>query len=134
MPSEEEDDDHPDQKKLLELLAGMDFADRSYAYCAAHSQRGPEIPLTTQTAVLKETGRVFRYDKGEKFFAWRDANGPDECELGLNVSLEGAQVEWILAFSTPSGHMGGPLSGLAKLTKQRSTPAYRHSPPHPRPH
>lgn len=84
--------------------------------------------------MLKETGRTFRYHKGEKFFAWRDANAPEGCELGLNLKIEVSYVEWILVFATPSGHTGGPFSGLARDVKQLSIPKYRHDPPHPRPH
>jgi len=119
--------------RFRQLLAELRFADRYYAYCDAHRTKGPEIPLATQTALLGETGRVFRYHKGEKFFAWRDANAPDGCELGLNVSIDGYQVEWILVFKTPVGHLGTTLASLASGVKQLAVPGYRHDPPYPVP-
>jgi hypothetical protein len=127
------DDDHPDEQKFLKLLESFRFADRYYAYCGAHAAEGPDLPPPTQTAALAETGRTFRYQKKEKFFAWRDAKAPADCELGLNVSLENGQAEWILVFKTPSGHLGSPFSALATEAKRLSTPSYRHTPPNPVP-
>jgi len=128
-----DDDDHPDTQKFLKLLESFRFSDRYYAYCAAHAAEGPDLPTAAQTTALAETGRTFRHNKKEKFFAWRDANAPADCELGLNVSLEHGQVEWILVFKTPSGHLGRPFPALALQTKRLSTPAYRHTPPTPVP-
>jgi hypothetical protein len=122
-----------EKTRFRRFLADLQFADRYYAYCDAHRARGADIPLTTQTSVLGETGRTFRYHKGEKFFAWRDAHAPDGCELGLNVSIDGYQIEWILLFKTPSGHLGTTLASLASSVKQLAIPAYRHNPPYPVP-
>ena len=122
-----------DTLRLRHLLAEVRFADRYYAYCSEHRKRGPDIPLATQTAVLGETGRTFRYHKGEKFFAWRDANAPDGCELGLNVQIDGHQIEWILSFKALSGHIGDPFAVLALNVRQLTQPTYRHDPPYPVP-
>jgi len=129
----DDNDEHPDEQPFLKVLEGARFADRYYAYCAAHAMQGYDIPMATQTAVLKETGRTFRYEKKEKFFAWRDAKAPKGCELGVNVSLDNGQVEWILVFETPAGHLGRPFSSLATMTRRLSESTYRHTSPHPTP-
>ncbi len=132
---DEDDDDapHPDKAKFLELLEGIDFADRYYAYCQKHEKRGPAIPAPTQIEALAATGYTFSYEKREKFHAWLDVRGGNECELGVNVALDKGDCEWILVFRTPSGHLGGPFSGLALDVKRRTDPQYRHTPPYPTP-
>jgi hypothetical protein len=122
-----------EEQRFRQLLAELRFADRYYAYCAAHLKSGPDIPLATQTAVLGETGRTFRYYKGEKFFAWRDANAPKGCELGLNVAIGGHQVEWIFVFRTPAGAVADTFAADARKVKQLTEPTYRHDPPYPVP-
>jgi hypothetical protein len=131
--NEEQDDTHPDEAKFLKLLASVGFPDRYYAYCSEHAERGPDIPLATQQAALAATGRTFRYDKKEKFFAWRDADGADDGELGLNVSLRDGRVEWILVFATAPGHLGDTFANMALNSKRLAHPAYKHSPPYPTP-
>jgi len=133
MSEEPDDDDHPRHVDLLRLLDRLDFPRRYYAYCSAHQKRGPKIPLSLQTPALAATGRTFRYDKREKFFAWRDSKAPKGCVLGLNVSLELAAVEWVLTFKTPEGHVGSTLPYLAMETKRLADPAYKHDPPYPVP-
>lgn len=133
MTADDEDDEHPENEKLLQQLSAFEFADRYYKYCDAHTTRGPDIPTATQTAVLKETGRVFKYDKREKFFARRDANAPKGCELGININIDGSFVDWILVFGTPAGHLGGPFASLALKVKHLTIPSYRHNPPYPAP-
>lgn len=131
--SENENDDEPDFEELDRLLEDLGFADAYYNYCDRFPRRGPEVPLKTQQDLLAETGRVFKYDKREKFYAWRDSSAPEGCDLGLNLVLERAQVEWILVFRTPSGHLGSPFSAIAASVKRLQDPAYRHAPPNPTP-
>ena len=120
-------------RPYLRLLAAASFAERYYAYCAAHTTEGPDLPLSRQTSALAATGRTFRYHKREGFFAWRDGDAPKGCELGVNLDLRHAQAEWILVYKTPRGHIGGPFALLARLTQQLSIPGYEHEPRSPRP-
>ncbi len=132
-PNDDEDETHPEQSRFLDLLTELRFPDRYYAYCAAHPKTGPEVSLALQTQALSETGRTFRYDKSEKFYAWRDPKAPEGCELGLNLNLREAHAEWILVFGTPSGHVGGTFAISALLAKRTREPNYRHAPPYPTP-
>lgn len=130
----DDDDRHPAHRKFCDLLRELDFADRYYAYCAKHSKKNcPDIPLALQTKALEETGRTFRYDKREKFFAWRDSDTPKDCELGVNLSLTYAQANWILVLKTPSGHLGGQFSEMALDVKHLVDPRYQHEPRFPTP-
>jgi hypothetical protein len=133
--SDDEDDDverEKDDARLIELLAAMDFADRYYAMCEAHSKRGPEMPLQRQRVALAKTGRAFTYDKREKFFAHKDPDAPKGRRLGVHVALELAMVELVLVFETKNGHIAGPFASLARKVKMLSIPGYKHSPPYPK--
>jgi hypothetical protein len=129
----EDDEEHPEERRFVQQLAAFEFADRYYTYCAAHGKPGPDIPTATQKAVLEQTGRTFKYDKHEDFFAWRDVSAPKGCQLGVNIAIRYAAIDWILVFRTPSGHLGGPFSSLALQVKRLDAPAYRHDPPYPSP-
>lgn len=127
------EDEHPELQRLLKLLAGADFATRYYAYCAAHATEGPDIPVAKQKAAIGATERAFKYDSREKFFSWRDPQPPAGCKLGLNISLDVGQAEWILHFATPQGHLGSTLAMLALQVKRLDNPGYKHAPPYPVP-
>ena len=129
----EDDEQHPEERRFVKQLAAFGFADRYYTYCAMHRKPGPDIPTATQKIALEQTGRTFKYDKREDFFAWRDASAPKGFQLGLNIAIRYAAVEWILVFRTPSGHLGGPFASLALKVKRLDTPTYRHDPPYPTP-
>ena len=133
MSDDDDDDVHPEHAAFTRLLDSLQFADRYYTYCGAHAKGGPEVPLALQTSALAETGRMFRHNKKEKFFAWRDPKAPEGCELGLNVSLEDASVEWILVFKTKKGHLGSTFANMAADVKHLKSPKYKHNPPYPTP-
>lgn len=119
------------QARFIELAASANFGDRYYEYCARFRDVGPEFPLETQIDVLKETGRTFRYHKSEKFFAWRDSNAPEGCELGLNLILRFAKLHWIIVFDTPTVKLGGPMNTVAFQAKRYEHPSFLPDPPNP---
>jgi hypothetical protein len=128
-----EDDRDSQEVKFLELLRALRFADRYYEICAAHPGPGVELPPATQEAVLAERGERWKYDKRERFFAFREPAGVAWQELGLNVILRDGMLECILVFATRHGHIGDVFHGMAADVKQREVPDYEHDPPYPCP-
>jgi len=125
---------NPAKARFIELASSIEFGERYYAYCGRFQATGPEIPLETQTQALKATGRTFRYHKSENFFAWRDSNGPEGCELGLNLILKYANLHWIIVFNTLTVRLGGPMNLVAFQAKRHAEPTFLPDPPNPMAH
>ena len=121
-----------DNERCLDALAKIDFADRYYALCAAHSKDGPDAPLSTQQKAVAKLDRPFKFMKGEKFFKLREKTS-DKSEVGLHLALE-VGVEAILVCKPTGGkHVGTTFAAMAMDLKRREVPEYLHSPPYPTP-
>ena len=115
--------------KLLELLAGMNFASRYYEYCDRYSNRGPMPSYGRRDleTALATTSLEFQYHSKERFFSHR-AN--DEV-VGLNVAFPHSKVELILTLATAAGDIGGTFAELAEQVALEQDPDFEHSPPYP---
>ena len=120
-------------ERLLELAHSIDFARRYYSIVNASRNDEPasELPETEILSALESTGRSFRFNRREKFFAFREPDVPGE--LGINLSFSYGQVEFILVARGPNGHFGPPFTLLARTVAQRHAPELVPSPRAPRP-
>jgi hypothetical protein len=121
------------QERLLELLHRLDFARRWYDLCAAARTGSPACALSAAdvAAALESTGRAFRYNRREQFYATREEGVPGE--LGLNLCLKHGVAEVILVVRAPTGHIAGPFSELMRDVEKRFGPALPPTPPYPQP-
>jgi hypothetical protein len=119
------------QERLLAIAQELDFAQRYYALVAETSGSTPCDSLTADEirAALESTGRTFRFNKRERFYATREAEAPGE--LGLNLTVSGV-VEFILVVETPAGHVGQTFPGLARALLYRVGPPVAVDPRYPR--
>src|SRR4051794_31635981 len=101
------------EERLLALAQDVEFARRYYALVDSTANSEPCYDLSTDEirATLELTGRSFRYNRRERFFATREKGKPGE--LGLNLTIDGV-VEFILVLETPTGHIGPPFHVLAR--------------------
>ncbi|HYH68988.1 MAG TPA: hypothetical protein VD866_30115 [Urbifossiella sp.] len=120
------------EERLLSLAQGLDFARRYYALVATTRDGKPsaDLPAADIAAALESTGRAFRFNRKERFYATREPDTPGE--LGLNLAIRGA-VEFILVARTPAGHIGDVFHGLALELARRHAPELVPDPPYPRP-
>lgn len=120
------------EEVLLALAHGLDFARRYYALVAATRASEPnlDLPATEIKSALEATGRAFRFNRKERFYATREADTPGE--LGLNLAIDGS-VEFILVARGPGGHFGPTFHGLALKLAERHAPELVPSPRYPRP-
>jgi hypothetical protein len=127
------DDADTAQERLLELLHRLDFARRWYDVCAAARSGSPAraLPAEDVAAALDSTGRAFRYNRREQFYATREVGVPGE--LGLNLCLKHGVAEFILVVRVPAGHIAGSFSGLMREVEQRFGPGLPPTPPYPQP-
>lgn len=117
------------ESELLERLAELDFSERYYAYCDAHTRADSEIPRAEQEQALAATGLDFRYDAREKFFAHREEteHGP----LAFHLAFSRSSLEAIVALGPRGQVVGGPYHLLAaKLAPSSRDPAYPRLPFH----
>jgi hypothetical protein len=121
------------QERLLGLLHQLDFPRRWYDLCVASRVGTPsrDLPVEEQAAALATTGRAFRYNRREKFYATREADVPGE--LGVNLSLRHGVAEFILVLRVPAGHIAGPFSGLMRAADRRFGPVLPEAIPYPQP-
>jgi hypothetical protein len=110
------------RERLLALAQGIDFARRYYALVGATRESEPchDLPADEIRTALEVTGRSFRYNRRERFFATREKGTPGE--LGLNLTIDGV-VEFILVVEAPAGHIGDNFPSLARDL------IYRYGPP-----
>jgi hypothetical protein len=118
--------------RLLALAHGLDFARRYYAIVAATRDGKPchDLPAAEVEAALASTGRAFRFNRKERFYATREADAAGE--LGLNLAISGS-VEFILVARSPAGHIGGVFHGMALELARRHAAELTPDPPYPRP-
>ncbi len=119
-------------ERLLALARELDFARRYYAMVAATRDGEPchDLSASVIDAALESTGRPFRFNRKERFYATREVGAP--AELGLNLAFTGL-VEFILVARAPAGHIGRPFHGLALDVAERDAPQLVPSPRYPRP-
>jgi len=120
------------EERLLNLARGVDFARRYYTLVGSTRSGKPchNLPTPDIAAALAATGRSFRFNRREWFYATREVGTPGE--LGLNLAIDGS-VEFILVARVSGGHIGRPFHGLALELAQRFTPELIPSPRYPRP-
>jgi hypothetical protein len=126
-----EESDTPEEL-LLALAHGVDFARRYYSLVASTRASEPGVDLSDSEieSALKATGRTFRRNRKESFYALREVNAPGE--LGLNLAIDGS-VEFILVARGSSGHFGPTFHGLALELAERHAPELVPTPQYPRP-
>ena len=117
--------------KLVELLAGIDFAGRYYAYYAAVRQRArmPDVSQQELVEALAATSLDFKYNKKEKFFAHQEQTAT--CLVGLNIGFPISSAEFILNVKAAPGWLGGPYSVLARRIERLRDPDFEHDPYYP---
>jgi hypothetical protein len=120
--------------RLVELLAGIDFGARYYAYYEQCRTRGPATPpnLTRddQEAALAAGPLAFTYRARERFFDHAERHG--KLEVGLNVFFAASTAEFILKLRTIHGHVGAPFPLLARRAEQLRDPDFSYSPAAPK--
>jgi hypothetical protein len=121
------------ESRLLELLHRLDFARRWYDLCAAtlFGEYARTLPAMEVTAALESTGRAFRYNRKERFYATREVGMSGE--LGINLALRHGTAEFILVVRVPVGHIGGPFSALMREVEEGFGPTLPETPPYPQP-
>lgn len=121
------------EERLRDLLHRLDFARRWFELCVAARVGTPsdDLPAAEQAAALASTGRIFQYNRRERFYATREAGVPGE--LGINLSLRHGVAEFILVVRVLAGHIGGPFSRLMREVAQRYGPALPEEPRCPQP-
>ena len=119
------------EARLLVLAQEIDFARRYYALVASNRDSEPCYDLSADEirAALESTGRSFRYNRRERFFATREKGTPGE--LGLNLTINGV-VEFIAVVETPAGHIGPTFPGLARDLVYHHGPQPADDPRYPR--
>jgi hypothetical protein len=120
------------EERLLALAQAIHFASRYYAIVSSTRSGKPCFDLsgTEIAAALESTGRTFRFNRKEKFYATREPGTPGE--LGVNLSINGS-VEFILVARAPVGHIGPTFHGLALDLAQRHAPELVPNSPYPQP-
>ncbi len=127
------DDAGAAEARLLGLLHRLDFPRRWYDLSVATRVGTPcrDFPVAEQEAALAATGRAFRYNRREKFFATREPGLP--CELGANLVLRHGVAELILVARVPAGHIGEPFGLLMRKADERFGPVLPDAPVYPQP-
>jgi hypothetical protein len=121
------------QERLLAVAQEVDFARRYYAICVPTFSGRPrdDLPATEVAAALEATGRAFRFNRRESFYATRERGAPGE--LGVNLCLKHGVAEFILVARTPAGHVGDAFTALAANVARRYAPELLRDPPYLRP-
>ena len=122
----------PYHERLIDLLAGIDFGRRYYAFYERARSRG-KLPGYTREdleAALATVPLGFTYHRREDFF--RHAETLDGgLTLALNVAFPASQAEYILDFRTPAGRHGAPYKRLAREVERRRDSTFTFDPPYP---
>lgn len=119
------------QAKLIEILAGIGFSTRYYAFCDLRKGvKGGAWGPEAYEAALGTTGLEFKYDKRERFYGHQESVGT--CQLILNAAFRDGVLELVLAIRTPSGTVGGPFHLLALQSALSKDGDFVHTPPYPR--
>ena len=74
------------QERLLAVAQEVDFARRYYAICVPTFSGRPrdDLPATEVAAALEATGRAFRFNRRESFYATRERGAPGIGEALLD--------------------------------------------------
>jgi hypothetical protein len=104
-------EDH--ERRLAELLSGIDFSGRYYAQCDTRPLTASTYALSPaeQQRLIASSGLEFDYDARESFFGHREEAQPHLIQL--NIIFGERYVEPGLSFSTGAGVIGGPFHVLA---------------------
>src|SRR5262245_13817096 len=120
--------------QLIDVLAGIEFDRRYYAYYDARRDRMRRswVGVRRQDfeAALATTSLDFKYFKKGSFFSHEQRH--KRCTIVLNIAFSSSNVELILHVKTERGHAGDPFPGLANDVGQRRDPNFSHTPPYPR--
>jgi hypothetical protein len=124
-------EDH--ERRLAELLNGIDFSGRYYAQCDAHPLTASPfvLSLEEQRRLVAGTGLEFDYDARERFFGHREQDPPHRIQL--NIVFGERYVEPGLSFRTGAGVIGGPFHVLAHDAETLARgPGWEREPRYPR--
>lgn len=120
--------------QLIEVLSGIEFDRRYYAYYDANSDRLRRnwVGVRRQDfeAALAAPSLDFKYFKKGSFFSHEQQH--EHCTIGLNIAFSSSTVELILSVKTERGYAGGPFPVLAKEVGQSRDPNFSPTPPYPR--
>lgn len=119
-------------RKLIEVLATVDFATRYYSFCDSQRAKVGETALTFKDfeAALRTMPLSVRYNSKEKFFLHEQADGP--LHFSLRVAFTVSSIEMMLYLGIERAIVGGPFSVLAKQVAQLHNPNFNHSPAYPK--
>ena len=122
------------ERKLLELLAEVDFDRRYYAYYESH--RSPEdadsvVSDKDLATALSQTALEFEYTASEHLFRHKEVCDSIELMFGVGL-LGGSDLEFLLYLKTSKGFLGGPFPKLAREVGQVRDPAFTCSPRSPK--
>lgn len=119
--------------RLLELLCRLDFPRRWYDLSVATRVGTPcrDLSAAAQEAALANSGRTFRFNRREKFFAIREVGVPGE--LGANLVLRHGVAEFILVTRVPAGHVGQPFGRLMRKADRQFGLMLPEAPAYPQP-
>jgi hypothetical protein len=118
--------------KVVQLMAGVDFDKRYYAYFEACRHRPSESMLCKVdfSAAMGAAQWPFRYSRSEDFFHYFEER--DGIGTGLNVAFTHGDMELILVVTVSGMHVGGTFHGLAHDIAERRDPNFAYNPPYPR--
>lgn len=124
---------HPDLDQFQAKMKAIDFCARFDALCAAHPNRGPEVPVASRQAALEGTGRRWVFHRFGRYWAFRERERyPKHCGLGLDLRID-ARVELALLFATPRGYFSAPFARIARDLRRLDEPGFVYKPAHPAP-
>jgi hypothetical protein len=123
------------ERRLSEFLADAEFGRRYYEFVDQFSSEG-EHPAPTREEwerALVETGLSFVYHERDDFYRHEETFA--KRLFILNISGHRTykrKVEFIVAFDTPYGFIGGPFHVLAARCEKIRQPGFQRSPLYPR--
>ena len=122
------------QRRLFELLAGIDFGRRYFDFYEA--RRGLEGVREVGPArqevreALARTALAFRYDEPEDFYQHRERH--DGVTLLLHVAVSVGTVDLMLYVRTAAETLGGPYTWLAREAILLRDPSFSPTPRAPK--
>jgi len=121
-------------KKLVELLAQIDFGRRYFDLYAESSEREGaadcHVDRKDIDAALDDAGLEFKYLAKEQFF--RHVDKQDGYDLLLHAAFPYCTAEFGLYVKGAWGAVGGPWPKLARQVVQLSRPDFNPSPASPK--